>query len=153
MDIEEQYDKIYRYCYFKVHHQQLAEDITQETFLRYYKQELHLTKDKELRYLYTIAKHLCIDSFRQKPMEIAEDVVLEPSYDPTREWVDQLTLRAVIERLPDEEREMIFLRYVNELSMASISSIVGVSRFAVCRRITKALKWLKEELKREEFSE
>lgn len=32
MDLEEQYDKIYRYCYFKLHHQQMAEDITQETF-------------------------------------------------------------------------------------------------------------------------
>ena len=35
MDIEEQYDKIYRYCYFKLSNQQLAEDITQETFLRF----------------------------------------------------------------------------------------------------------------------
>jgi len=34
MDLEEQYDKIYRYCYFKVRHCQTAEDITQETFLR-----------------------------------------------------------------------------------------------------------------------
>ena len=32
MDLSEQYDKIYRYCYFKVHHCQTAEDITQETF-------------------------------------------------------------------------------------------------------------------------
>lgn len=33
--IKEQYDKIYRYCYFKLHNRELAEDITQETFLRY----------------------------------------------------------------------------------------------------------------------
>lgn len=37
MDIEEQYDKIYRYCYFKLHDMQLAQDITQETFLRFYR--------------------------------------------------------------------------------------------------------------------
>lgn len=35
MELEEQYDKIYRYCYFKLQHVQKAEDITQETFLRY----------------------------------------------------------------------------------------------------------------------
>lgn len=35
MDLEEQYDKIYRYCYFKVHQRETAEDITQETFLRF----------------------------------------------------------------------------------------------------------------------
>ena len=35
IDIEEQYDKIYRYCYFKLKNQHLSEDITQETFLRF----------------------------------------------------------------------------------------------------------------------
>lgn len=32
-NIEKQYDKIYRYCYFKLHNRHTAEDITQETFL------------------------------------------------------------------------------------------------------------------------
>ena len=36
MDIEEQYDKIYRYCYFKMYDDQIAQDITQETFLRFW---------------------------------------------------------------------------------------------------------------------
>ena len=40
MDIEEQYDKIYRYCYFKLYDKQLAQDITQEAFLRFYRQGL-----------------------------------------------------------------------------------------------------------------
>ena len=46
MDIEEQYDKIYRYCYFKLYDTQLAQDITQETFLRFYRQGLTLDNDK-----------------------------------------------------------------------------------------------------------
>ncbi len=153
MDIEEQYDKIYRYCYFKIYDKQLAEDITQETFLRFYKQDLSLDNDKELPYLYTIAKNLCVDMFRQKPVESIEDIGTEFAYDPTKEWIDNLTLRSVIERLPVEEQEMIFLRYVNEISITSISTIVGLSRFAVYRRLTKSLKWLKEELKKEGFPE
>ncbi len=54
-------------------------------------------------------------------------------------------------RLPDKEQEMIFLRYVNEISITSISTIMELSRFAVYRRLTKSLKWLKEELKKEGF--
>lgn len=61
MVIEEQYDKIYRYCYFKLYDKQLAQDITQEAFLRFYRQGLRLDNGKELPYLYTIAKNLCID--------------------------------------------------------------------------------------------
>ena len=58
MDIEEQYDKIYRYCYFKIYDKQLAEDITQETFLRFFRQNLNIDNSKELAYLYTIARNL-----------------------------------------------------------------------------------------------
>lgn len=66
MDLEEQYDKIYRYCYFKVRHCQTAEDITQETFLRFFNKQLSLNSDKELPYLYTIARNLCIEEYRKR---------------------------------------------------------------------------------------
>ena len=60
-DISEQYEKIYRYCYFKVNNRCLAEDLTQETFLRYFAQTSYVHRAKRLAYLYTIARNLCID--------------------------------------------------------------------------------------------
>lgn len=153
MDIEEQYDKIYRYCYFKLYDKQLAQDITQETFLRFYRQGLSLDSNKELPYLYTIAKNLCVDSFRKKNAESFEDVTEEITYDPTEDWISNMDLRMVISKLPQEEQELIFLRYVNEIEVTTICRITGFSRFAVYRRLTKALKWLKDELKKEGFSE
>ena len=153
MDIEEQYDKIYRYCYFKLYDTQLAQDITQETFLRFYRQGLTLDNDKELPYLYTIAKNLCIDHFRKNPVESVEEMAEDATHDPTEGWINDLALRMTISKLPDDERELIFLRYVNEISIATICKITGLSRFAVYRRLSKSLKWLKEELKKEGFSE
>ena len=153
MDIEEQYDKIYRYCYFKIYDVQLAQDITQETYLRFYRQGLTLDNDKELPYLYTIAKNLCIDLFRKKTVESVEEIAEDATHDPTEGWINDLTLRMTISKLPSDERELIFLRYVNEISIATICKITGLSRFAVYRRLSKSLKWLKEELKKEGFSE
>ena len=153
MDIEEQYDKIYRYCYFKLYDKQLAQDITQETFLRFYRQGLTLDNDKELPYLYTIAKNLCIDHFRKRTVESLEEITEEVIDDPTEDLISNLTLRMTISKLPGDERELIFLRYVNEISIATICKITGLSRFAVYRRLSKSLKWLKEELKKEGFSE
>ena len=151
MVIEEQYDKIYRYCYFKLYDKQLAQDITQEAFLRFYRQGLSFDNGKELPYLYTIAKNLCIDEFRKQTVDPKEEI--EPASDPTEEWIDTLVLRSVVSRLPVDEQELLFLRFVNELPIASICKITGLSRFAVYRSLSKSLKWLKEELKKEGFSE
>lgn len=152
MDIEEQYDKIYRYCYFKIFDKQLAQDITQETFLRFYKQELYLDNGKHLAYLYTIARNLCIDEFRKKTVDSLDDFEEEAIYDPCEEWIDNLTLRSIIGKLPQEDQELIFLRYVNEMPITSICSIMGISRFAIYRKLSKSLKWLKNELRKEGFS-
>ena len=152
MDIEEQYDKIYRYCYFKMYDDQIAQDITQETFLRFYKQGLNLGSDKELPYLYTIAKNLCIDHFRRRTVESLEEITEEVIDDPTEDLISNLTLRMTISKLPEDEQELIFLRYVNEVSITTICKITGLSRFAVYRKLSKSLKWLKEELLKEGFS-
>ena len=152
MDIEEQYDKIYRYCYFKMYDDQIAQDITQETFLRFCKQGLNLGSDKELSYLYTIAKNLCIDHFRKRTVESLEEITEEVIDDPTEDLISNLTLRMTISKLPEDEQELIFLRYVNEVSITTICKITGLSRFAVYRKLSKSLKWLKEELLKEGFS-
>ena len=152
MDIEEQYDKIYRYCYFKMYDDQIAQDITQETFLRFCKQGLNLGSDKELPYLYTLAKNLCIDHFRKRTVESLEEITEEVIDDPTEDLISNLTLRMTISKLPEDEQELIFLRYVNEVSITTICKITGLSRFAVYRKLSKSLKWLKEELLKEGFS-
>ncbi len=153
MDIEEQYDKIYRYCYFKLYDKQLAQDITQEAFLRFYRQGLSFDNGRELPYLYTIAKNLCIDEFRKQTPDSIEEPENKASSDPSEEWIDALVLRSVVSKLPSDEQELLFLRYANELPITSICCITGLSRFAVYRRLSKSLKWLKEELKKEGFSE
>lgn len=108
MDMEEQYDKIYRYCYYRLYDKQLAQDITQETFLRFLRQDLSLDNHKELPYLYTIAKNLCVDNFRKKTAGSLEDVTEDASYNPTEDWINHLTLQSIISRLPEEEQELIF---------------------------------------------
>ena len=51
VDIEEQYEKIYRYCYFKLKNRESAEDITQEAFLRYLERYRFASSETALKYL------------------------------------------------------------------------------------------------------
>lgn len=153
MDLEEQYDKIFRYCCFRLCDRQLAQDITQETFLRYYSRDIRLDNSKELAYLYTIAKNLCVDAFRQRPPSPLADVEEGVFPDAAEELIDSLTLRGALEKLPQEEQELLFLRYVNELSVTAICKMTRLSRFAVYRRLSKAVRQLKETLEKEGYSE
>ncbi|MBE6930395.1 MAG: sigma-70 family RNA polymerase sigma factor [Ruminococcaceae bacterium] len=153
MDIEELYDKVYRYCYFRLHDGQLAQDITQETFLRFFKQEACLDNSRKLPYLYVIARNLCVDEYRRKKTESLALQEEDMSCDPSEEWTDRFMLKAAVSGLPDTERELLFLRYVNELPMASICKITGLSRFAVRRRLSRTLAILREELKNGGLSE
>lgn len=152
MDLEEQYDKIFRYCCFRLYDRQLAQDITQETFLRYYSRNIRLDNSKELAYLYTIARNLCADAFRKKPLFSLEDVKETAAPDTTENLIDSLTLQSALKKLPQEEQELLFLRYVNELSIAAICKMTCLSRFAVYRRLSKAVRQLKETLEKEGYS-
>ena len=149
-DIQEQYDKIYRYCYFKVGNSTLAEDLTQETFLNYFAQNSYIERGKKLAYLYTIARHLCtVASRANQPEALPEDVPDADSFDRLEL---SLAIRQALETLPEQERELLLFRYVNALSVGEIATVTGISRFAVHRRTSSALKALKAVLKEEDFA-
>lgn len=149
MDLEEQYDKIYRYCYFKVHHRELAEDITQEAFLRFLGSKEYSERGKGLQYLYTIARNLCIDEYRKNETEPIDAETLEEkmfSQGHEETVVNSLTLKQALAGLCEEDRELLLLRYVNDVPVSDICNFFGMSRFALYRRLNKLLKKLKDSL-------
>lgn len=148
LSIDEQYDKIYKYCYFKVKDETLAEDLTQETFLKYFSQDRYVERGKKLAYLYTIARNCCNDALSKKVEEEYED------YPIKAENIElQLTLKQAMQTLPLLDQELLLLRVVNELKIGEISTITQLSRFAIYRRINHALAQLKQILRKEDFYE
>jgi len=153
LELNDQYDKIYKYCYFKVKNTQLAEDLTQETFLKFFSQNSYINRGKPLAYLYTIAKNLCVDVYK-KPEILSLDESLEdiPAQNDFDDLETNITLKQAVQTLPQDLQEVIFLRFINDLSVSEISNITGLSRFAVHRKIKNALGNLKSILKEEDFS-
>ncbi len=149
IDIQEHYDKIYRYCYFKVGNSTLAEDLTQETFLKYFAQNSYIERGKKLAYLYTIARNLCLDMFHKKQTEELSDEI--PGSDSFEQVDLNIAVQQALKTLPEQERELLLFRYVNELSVGKIAAITGFSRFTVYRRTSSALASLKLLLEEEDF--
>ena len=150
MNIDEQYDRIYRYCFMKVRHKETAEDITQETFLRYLEHPHYNSVDKTLQLLYTIAGNLCRDEFRKiKASELPEDSASHEDVEDT--VISGVELKKALAALSEEEREIILLRYVNEVPVNVIAKLHNISRFALNRRINSILGKLHEYLGKEEL--
>lgn len=146
MDIEEQYRKIYRYCYFKLHHRQLAEDITQETFLKFYESNQYSEMGKKLRYLYKIAHNLCVDIYRNERIStepLTEELFVE---DTEENVLISIAVKKALMQLGQSEQELLLLRYVNEVPVSDICSILNISRFTLYRKTKKAVEHLKSIL-------
>lgn len=151
MNIEQAYDRIYRYAYFRVNDSYLAEDITQEAFLRYIKKQG--TGDSyDMPYLYTVAKNLCIDENKRVKLETFEDGDINDLYIQNpysrvsvgeAEMIDKLMIKEALSKLTEQDRELLLLRYVNEEPVASLAEFYQCSRFAVYRKIKAAVKELK----------
>lgn len=150
VSLQDQYDKIYRYCYFKVKNIETAEDLTQETFLRYFSQRSYINRGKPLAYLYTIARNLCIDHYRKGNRE--EDLDDEvPGDDDVSAFETSFAVKQAVSMLPADLQELLLLRFANGLGIGEISGIMRISRFSVYRKINRALELLKTTLKEEDF--
>lgn len=152
MEWEDQYDKIYRYCYYRLRDADVAEDIAQETFLRYLDCDSYRDIGRPLAFLYTVARNLCIDEMRRKkleslPKELPGETMVS-SGDKSMEdtLVDSVVLRQALHDLTEYERELVLLRYVNEVPVADLAKLFGKSRYALYRETKKVLRKLERRL-------
>lgn len=144
MELEEQYDKIYRFCYYRTLNRETAEDLTQETYLRFLKSN-YQERGIGIRYLYTIARNLCIEEARkQKSDSLSED--LSDGGKEAEDIVEIIRVRQALEKLPDEDRDLIIMRFVNEESVKDICMFTGLSRFALYRKLKSLQRKLIELL-------
>ena len=144
LDIDEQYEKIYRYCFYRLRSREQAEDVTQETFLRWFASDTYRDTDQVLQYLYTIARNLCTDEYRrsrQCPGPFPDDIPHQEA-DPLL----SIALRAELDKLDAEDRELVLLRFVNDVPIGVLCKLYGRSRFSLRRRLNRVLKALKNAL-------
>lgn len=153
LELNQQYEKIYTFCYFKVKNREAAEDITQETFLKYFETTQYLEKGKKLAFLYTIARNCCIDYFRKNKYIQNLDDYSELPNEKSDDVLTMIAVRAAVSKLSSEEQELVLLRYTNELGIGEMAEYLGISRFSLYRKLNAIEKALKKELRKEDFYE
>ncbi|MDR0750622.1 MAG: sigma-70 family RNA polymerase sigma factor [Tannerellaceae bacterium] len=134
---------IHSYIYFIVHNKDLTEDIFQETFVKVImtiKQGRYTENGKFKAWITRIAHNLIIDYFRQERSEntISNDDVEVDLFNNIKlcdRTIEDMIVRnqvlsdikKLIQHLPDSQREVLEMRYYQDLSFKEIADITGVS--------------------------
>lgn len=144
------YQRIFRYCKFNTENDQTAADISQETFLKAWKSlPTFSTRGGSLQaYLFKIARNLIIDLSRKKkplPLTGYQEIESEISLTESIENQDDArTVKLAIDKLNEKDRQIIILRYFEELTTAEVAKIVGLRVGALRVRIHRVLNKLKD---------
>ena len=138
----------------------IAEEITQDTFLKAY-QRLSTLKEPQrfLSWLYVIATNLCKAWLRKKrlrteSLENTESIALEKATysgyiisenEQTAVEAQREVVKALLAKLQESERTIVTLRYFGEMSSTEIGAFLGVSANTVRSRLRRAQQRLKRE--------
>lgn len=143
------YPDILRYCLWHSPERQSAEDAAQETFLKAVRHiDGYAHRGKFRAYLYKIAANTCADCWRKSGR--TEPLTPEEYTEAGFERVEsEMSLEITLSRLPPEQREVVILRYVQELRLREIADILNEPLRTVQSRLRAALKTLKKSMEGE----
>ena len=134
-----------------------AGDLVQEAFIKVYEQlEKYDGKGAFSSWLYRVAINHCMDEFRKKryqmkQVEMDEELIEDPKHPEVIFLKNEKSrhLERLISSLPEDERMIILLRYVNELTYDEISELAEVPISTVRNKLHRAKKKMRETVKRE----
>ncbi|HRO44601.1 sigma-70 family RNA polymerase sigma factor [Agriterribacter sp.] len=135
-------DKIYTSIFLLVKDKYLAEDIFQDVFIRVIdtiRSGRYTEEGKFLPWAMRIAHNLCVDHFRKvkrtPAIKTGDDRDIFEVINFSEDGVDRLMMqrqshgrvREMLDRLPEDQREVIILRHYAELSFKEIATLTDCS--------------------------
>lgn len=154
------YEKIYRYVWVSTNSKEKAEDITQEVFLiAYEKGQDFLNHEKPLAFLYTTARNLVHESYRENKKcmvaEIHENAIVSQEEDlaeyicnqEDKEIEIEPYAKEIIKNLSEDKQRLYQLYYVEHKSMREIAKEIGINEVTLRMRYVRLRKEIKINVK------
>jgi len=156
--IEQYQYRLFRYLLYITGSQERAEDFFQETWIRVLERgHQYDGKSKFEAWLFAIARHMVIDWQRQKKMQ-SLDALTDPEEGPPKDFPSEkeaspleavlnreegAAVQASLGRLPAIYREVLLLRFQEDLGLAEIADVLGAPMSTVKSRLYRGLEGLK----------
>lgn len=140
--------KIYAFCFRFLGNREEAQDIFQETFLRFYERAKNLREATNIYgFLLVIARNLCINHSRDSKYSVVYQDYMSFSNENRLESDEILNLiKSSLEILPNDLKEVFILKEYNGLSYLEIANITGLKINTVRIKLYRAKKKLRSIL-------
>ncbi|WP_034747963.1 RNA polymerase sigma factor [Halalkalibacter wakoensis] len=150
---------IFSYILLMIQDQQLAEDLTQETFIKAYKNYASFKGNSSPKtWLFTIARHTTIDYVRKrKPVSYLKELLtVKKDKEPLPDEVVQIKesskeLYDALSHLKKTYRDVLILRKVKEFSTKETAEILNCSESKVKSTLNRAIPALEKQLLKEGY--
>lgn len=147
------YSGLFRFAFRMLGSRESAEDVAQEAFLRLARGgEPHLEGEGARRWLFVVARNLCLSRLRRRGREVSLEVFPEQASsrpgpaDAALAEERRGLVREAVARLAPPLREILVLREYEEMSYAEIADVTGCSLGTVRSRLSRARRKLRESL-------
>jgi RNA polymerase sigma-70 factor (ECF subfamily) len=151
--------RLFSFVLRMVGRREVAEELTQEAWLRLAARAACLREDTEIeRWMFTVARNLCVSFLRTRGRErasgVASDLVEQlaaPGPSPSRQAESNeelVRLERAITSLPERYREALLLVRVEGMTPAAAADVCGVSAEAMRKRLERGRDMLAARLER-----
>ena len=145
--VRDYYPGVYRYLLSVTGRPELAEDLTQETFLKAWRSlDRFIVRAPLGAWLHRIAHREFLQALRSQRPESALDQIAELPAPRASEPAEAVELHEIMRKLPIEEREVVVLHYLHGYTCEEIAPIVRAPVSTVKYRLSTARAHLRREL-------
>jgi len=151
---EEFSDSIFRFVVSKTSDREIGNDLMQETFTRAWDYYASGNKVEQWKaFLFRTAYNLVVDYYRKKRSSSLEQLEEDQGFVPhdTKLSGSQMSqdaeakrVLAAIENLDESYREILSMRYINDLPVKEIAELLGLSQNVVSVRIHRGIEMLRK---------
>ncbi len=154
----EHIDQLYRFTFFRVSDKEKAIDIVQDVFFKYFRYlEDSIEREDEIdfnhkAYLFKTIRNTIIDHYRKKQTQSLDELLdngFEYSSDEdvshaTSLDIDYKAVLKSIKGLDTDSQELIYMRFIEGLSLTDISEITGQKENTIAVKVHRILEKLKQ---------
>ncbi|HDO06763.1 MAG TPA: sigma-70 family RNA polymerase sigma factor [Bacteroidetes bacterium] len=146
------FDAVRNYIWYRSGNPELASDVAQETFLKLWEKRPYANKTKLKGLLFKMAGDIFISVYRKQTTELKFRINFKPGIENNtpeeKLHYDELKERyeTALSKMPEHQRVVFLMNRMDKMKYREIAEATGVGIKAVEKRMSQALKLLKQEI-------